>query len=65
LKTKTKTTKYGIENLGPGLGQTQKCGSIKPVNGISTFPLLEVGDLLKVVQFIYRQHNKMGTLKYK
>jgi len=32
LDTKTPKT-YGIENLDPGLGQAQKCGSVKPVNG--------------------------------
>jgi len=25
---------YNVENTGPGLGQTQKCGGVKPVNGI-------------------------------
>jgi hypothetical protein len=27
------TTTYGVENPDPGLGQAQKCGSVKPVNG--------------------------------
>jgi len=25
---------YDVGNLGPGLGQAQKCGRFKPVNGI-------------------------------
>jgi hypothetical protein len=32
-------TKYLNGNPGPGLGQAQKFGSVKPVNGIPT-PLL-------------------------
>jgi len=31
LNTK-KTTIYNVRNLGPGLGQTQKCGGAKQVN---------------------------------
>jgi len=31
---------YDIGNPGPGLGQTQKCGRVKPINGIPTLPLL-------------------------
>jgi hypothetical protein len=27
-----KTTTYDIGNPGPGLGQVQKCGRVKPVN---------------------------------
>jgi hypothetical protein len=34
-----KTTTYDVGNLG----QVQKCGRIKPVNGISTFPLFIIG----------------------
>ena len=37
LNTK-KTRLYGMGNLGPGLGQAQKCGMIKLVNGIETLP---------------------------
>jgi hypothetical protein len=29
-----KNTTYGVGNPGPGLGQTQKCGRVKSVNGI-------------------------------
>ena len=29
-----KITAYGVGNPGPGLGQTQKCGRVKSVNGI-------------------------------
>jgi hypothetical protein len=32
--TKEKSTRYVVVNPGIGLGQTQKCGGIKPVNGI-------------------------------
>jgi hypothetical protein len=35
LNTK-KTTAYDVGNPSPGLGQTQKCGRFKPVNGITT-----------------------------
>jgi hypothetical protein len=27
-----KTTTYDVGNPGPGLGQTHKCGGVKPVN---------------------------------
>jgi hypothetical protein len=30
------TTTYGVRNPGPGLVQTQKCGRVKPANGITT-----------------------------
>jgi hypothetical protein len=39
LNTKKKTMTYGIGNPGLGLGQAQKYGRIKLVNGISTLPL--------------------------
>jgi hypothetical protein len=29
-----KNTTYGVGNPGPGLGQAQKCGGVKPVNVI-------------------------------
>jgi len=29
-------TSYDVGNPGPGLGQAQKCGGVKPVKGIST-----------------------------
>ena len=29
------TMKYDVVNTGPGLGQAQKCDSVKLVNGIS------------------------------
>jgi len=31
---------YDVTNAGPGLGQAQQCGGVKPVNGISTLSLL-------------------------
>jgi hypothetical protein len=34
--TRKETTTYGIGNPYPGLGQTQTCCGIKPVNGIPT-----------------------------
>jgi hypothetical protein len=37
LNTK-KTTTYDIGSPGPGFGQAQQCGEIKPVNGIPTLP---------------------------
>jgi len=39
LNTKMIMT-YDIGNPVPGLGQTQKCGRVKPINGIPTLPLL-------------------------
>lgn len=33
-----KSIAYGIENTGSGLGQTQKCGWVKLINGISNLP---------------------------
>ena len=29
---------YDVGNLGPGLGQAQKCGRVKSVNGIPSQP---------------------------
>ena len=37
LNTKNPTT-YDVGNPGPGLGQAQHCGRVKPVNGIPTPP---------------------------
>jgi len=34
----TKTMTHDIEIPGPVLGQTQKCGGVKLVNGIPTLP---------------------------
>jgi hypothetical protein len=34
LNTKKKTMEYGVVNPCPGLRQAQKCGRIKPFNGI-------------------------------
>jgi hypothetical protein len=31
-----KTMTYDVENQGPGLGQAQICGGVKPVNGMPT-----------------------------
>jgi hypothetical protein len=36
-------TTYGIGNPGPGFGQAQTSGRVKPVNGIPTFLSLEIG----------------------
>ena len=33
---KKKTTTHDFGNPGPGLGQAQKCGGVKPVNEIPT-----------------------------
>ena len=33
-KNTRKTTRYDVRNPGPDLGQAQKCGGVKPVNGI-------------------------------
>ena len=32
------TTTYDVGNPGHGLRQSQKCGGVKPVNGIPTLP---------------------------
>jgi len=42
LNTK-KITTYDVGNIGPGLGQSQKCGGAKLVNGIPNPPLLITG----------------------
>jgi hypothetical protein len=34
----TKITTYDVGNPGSGMGQTQKCGGVKPVYGIPTLP---------------------------
>jgi len=36
---KTTTYMYHVGNLGSGLGQTQQCGGVRPINGIA--PLLK------------------------
>ena len=36
LNTKKKTMTYDVGNAGPGLEQAQKCGRVRPVNGIPT-----------------------------
>jgi hypothetical protein len=36
IEHKKKTITYGIGNSGPGLGQAQQCGRVKPINGIPT-----------------------------
>jgi len=41
ISTKRNTTTYEVENTGPAKGQTQKCGGVKPVNGIPTTPYLD------------------------
>ena len=35
----TKNTTYDVGNQGPGLGQAQTCGRVKPFNAIPTIPL--------------------------
>jgi hypothetical protein len=40
LEQKNKTTTYEVGNPGPGWGQAQKCGGVKPVNGIITLLLV-------------------------
>jgi hypothetical protein len=38
-QNKTKQTmSYDIVNSDPGLGQTQQCGRVKPVNGMPNLP---------------------------
>jgi len=32
-----------VANPGPGLGQEQKYGGVKPINGIPALPLLAIG----------------------
>ena len=39
-RTNKKTMTYDVGNPGTGLGQVQKCGRIKLVNGIPTLPFL-------------------------
>jgi hypothetical protein len=34
LNTKKRNNTYNVGNLGPDLGQEQKFGGVKPVNGI-------------------------------
>ena len=38
LTEHNKTTTYDVGNPSPGLRQAQKCGWVKPINGIPTFP---------------------------
>jgi hypothetical protein len=33
-----KTMTFDIKNSGPGLGQAQKGGGVKPINGMPTLP---------------------------
>ena len=43
LNIKKKTMTYDVGNPGPGLGQAQKCGRVKPVNGIYIYIPSSVG----------------------
>jgi hypothetical protein len=47
LNTK-KTTAYGIGHPGSHLGQAQKGGGVKPVNGIPTLSLLIIGSPMTI-----------------
>ena len=41
---------HGVGNPRPGLGQTQQCGSVKLVNGISSHPpLIYVFNMLSII----------------
>ena len=42
IEHEKKTTTYDVGNPGPGLEQAQKCGRIKPINGISTLPTCSI-----------------------
>jgi len=47
-----KKTTYAIGNLGPGLGQAQKCDRVKLVNWILTLFLLMIWSTTSIYRFI-------------
>ena len=49
---------YDIENPGPGMGQAQKCGGVKPFNGIPN-PLSIPGS--KGLHTITKMNNNIYT----
>ena len=51
------TTTYDVGNLGPGLGRAQKCGGIKPVNGIPTLSSILITESPTAIrmQSLYKQ----------
>ena len=51
---------YGVGNKGPGLGQEQKWGRVKPVNGIPTLHSDNIG-----ISYIYYKHLKIYIYKQK
>ena len=51
---------YGIGNPSPDLGQEQKCGLVKPVNGISTLSILII-DSHNIRQYRFEQTIKKKT----
>ena len=53
----TKTTTYDVGYPSPGLRQTQKCGGVKPVNGILA-PSLETRDTCTYLSPVIRTRNK-------
>jgi hypothetical protein len=44
-----KNMTYDVGNPDSGIGQAQKCGGVKPVNGIPTLPLLIIGSPLAIL----------------
>jgi len=52
---------YDIGNPDPGLWQAQKCGAIKPVNGIPTHQLIYTGNTLEDHIFIYQKRQSWST----
>jgi hypothetical protein len=59
--TQRKTTTYTVGNPDPGLGQAQKYGGVKPVNGIPTHPLLIIG--CPVAIYIHFHSKRPDTIR--
>ena len=49
---------YTGGNPGPGLGQAQKCGGVKPVNGFPTLPFLIIGSPTAIQILTYNKKKK-------
>ena len=63
LNTK-KTMTYDIGHPDHGLGQAQKCGGVKLLNGIPTLPLLVIGSPM-TSKFIFSLDQSAMSLLFK
>ena len=62
LNTMTLFTTYGVRNPSSGLCQAQRCGGVKPVNGIITLPFLKIGSSTPIQ--IFKNNRKNTCIKF-